>query len=176
MSQEQNSAVNSLINFVVTVIIITVCISVTESIGAALGIWLWVLWAIVYMKIFTNKLDHVNEYNAGNYHVPTNSTDTGVYMVFDGTATPDTVFGYVNFTLFSVVIVLVIGFFIFGKGWKKGLFWFWTPIFVLPLYLYLIGVIQYFPGGSTAYVNTYYQSTCTKEKCTWSGPVTIPPF
>ena len=81
----------------------------------------------------------------------------------------------------GIMIVCAIGFMAFGWKWKKGLFWFWTPIFALPLYLYAIGIIQYYPGGSKAYVETYYQSTCGigsngMKQCTWRGPVVKPPF
>ncbi len=181
MSQDQTNTVSSILNFVATVVIITAVLSITETIGAALGIWLWLGWAVVYLKILNSKISHVNDYNAGDYHVPTSSTDTGIYMVVNGTATPDTMFGYLFVLLIGLVIVCTIGYLAFGSQWKKGLFWFWTPIFALPLYLYAIGIIQYYPGGSKAYVETYYQSTCGigsngMKQCTWRGPVVKPPF
>lgn len=176
MSQDNRSALDSILKFVITVIVITLILSISEAIGAALGIWLWAVWAILYMKLFVSKLNYVHEYNAGNYHVPTNATDTGVYVVFDGVATHDTVFGFILFAALGIAIACAIGFLAFGSAWKKGLFWFWTPIFVLPLYLYAIGIIQYYPGGNRAYVNTYYQSTCDHKKCVWTGPVGKPPF
>ncbi len=181
MSQDQTSTVSSILNFVATVVVITAVLSITEAIGAALGIWLWVGWSILYFKILKNKLDHVHDFNTGNYHVPTSPTDTGIYMVINGTATPDTMFGYLLVLLIGLVIVFAIGYLAFGSQWKKGLFWFWTPIFALPLYLYAIGIIQYYPGGSKAYVETYYQSTCSigsndMKQCVWRGPVSKPPF
>lgn len=181
MSQEQNSVVSSIVNFVVTVAVITAVLSLTEAIGAALGIWLWVGWAFIYLKILKYKLDYVNEYNAGNYHIPTGPYDTGIYHVVNGTVTPYTLNSYIFVCVVGIMIVCAIGFMAFGWKWKKGLFWFWTPIFALPLYLYVIGIIQYYPGGSKSYVETYYQSTCGigsngMKQCTWHGPVTKPPF
>lgn len=181
MSQDQNSPVTSIFKFVVTVVTITAVLSFTEAIGAVLGIWLWVGWGLLYLKIGHYKLDYMQEFNAGRYYTPTYSTDTGIHMVFNGAATPDTVFGFVLFAMFGIAVMSAIGFIAFGSRWKKGLFWFWTPIFILPLYLYVIGIIQYFPGGSAAYVRTYYQSECNtvangKEQCVWYGPVTKPPF
>lgn len=181
MSQEKDSTLDSILKFIITVVIITTVLTITEAIGAALGIWLWVGWGLIYLKLGHYKLNYTQEFNAGHYYVPTNSTDTGIHMVFDGAATHDTVFGFVLFAMFGIAIVSAIGFMSFGSRWKKGLFWFWTPIFTLPLYLYVIGIIQYFPGGSAAYVRTYYQSECNtlangKEQCVWHGPVTKPPF
>ena len=103
--------------------------------------------------------------------------------MLNGTATQDTVFGYILFIMIGLAIILAIGYMVYGSKWQKGLIWFWTPILVWPLFMYETGIIKYYPGGSVAYIETYYRKTCDPQvnkniepKCTWHGPVTKPPF
>lgn len=157
------------------IILIIGWVILTGTIGIEMGVWLGALWVGYYIYLLSNSINHVSDLAAGNFHIPTTSHDTGVLWILNG-ATDTQGGSYITFAILFMLIVSVIGGIVGGRRILVGNFWFWIPILLLPIYMYNIGLLHFYPGGSSAFVADHYTKTCAYERCKWTPATTTQPF
>ncbi len=147
----------------------------TGMIGIEFGVWLLVSWALYYLYLLYKSIAHIADNAAMNFHIPVNSHDTGVLWILNGNTSADGS-PYIMFAIIFMLIVFFISGIVGGIRIATGNLFFWMPILILPIYMYNIGLLHYYPGGSSAFVEHHYSKTCSYDHCQWSPITTTQPF
>lgn len=147
-----------MIEDLVGTVIGTLVVLAIGAIGIVAGPFLWFGYGLLYWHFWHVAQQHAANAVNGMYPEPTTYLNIPNLWIVDGDITDRLT--WTSHWWIPLAVICAIGLFIGNWRFAKAFFWVFAPLCFLPVWLDMVGLHHYYPGGEAQYFKDHYEERC----------------